>query len=242
MTNEQRQIRLVRALDTLANKPEARVLPDGLERRSSKSESRAEKDHEKTYLIGRAASYGVLSQDLGFYEKLQYGCFDKALAAGTDIVHKMNHDDNLILGRTATGSTVLTSKSDGLYYKTLLPATSYVRDMMALMERGDFNESSFAFEVGDEEWDTMPDPANPERQVILRTITNVKRLWDVATCYMGAYPDTDAQLSDRALPVGMPREYRALLRDGNRHVHGGHISDEQRNLYRRARLALASSL
>jgi uncharacterized protein len=230
MTNEQRQIRLAQAIADTQAKPEARVLPAGLERRSSKSESRAEKDHEKTYLIGRAASYGVLSQDLGFYEKLQYGCFDKALAAGTDVIHNVNHDGNMVLGRTATGSTVLTSKSDGLYYKTLLPATSYVRDMMALMERGDFNESSFAFEVGDEEWDTMPDPANPER------------LWDVATCYMGAYPDTDAQLSDRALPEGMPREYRALLCDvGHRQVHD-HISDEQRALFRRARLILASSL
>src|ERR1700733_14294357 len=134
-----------------------------MERRSFKTELRTEKDAGKTYLIGRAASYGVVSHDLGGWrEVLAPGAFDDALDdPNLDCLHTVNHNPAQVLGRTSSGTCQLASDATGLHYRTLLPDTGYARDVAALCARGDVSESSFAFTVtdpDDEEWTETEDP------------------------------------------------------------------------------------
>jgi len=181
-----------------------------IEKRFSSSELRAEESGGKTYLVGRAASYGVLSHDLGgFREMLQAGCFDGVLAdRGLDCLHTIEHDRSRILGRTTSGTLKLKSDSKGLSYRTQIPNTSDGGDIAELCRRGDLNASSFAFTVDPdgEQWD---DQATDDegRRCILRTITRISSLHDISIVSSAAYPETAAGLS-RSLPASMPLELR----------------------------------
>jgi uncharacterized protein len=181
-----------------------------IEKRFTTAELRAEESGGKTYLVGRAASYGVISHDLGgFREKLAPGCFDDVLAdRSLDCIHSVNHDPNRILGRTTSGTLKLKSDAKGLNYRTELPDTGYADDVAALCKRGDLNSSSFAFTV-DRDGETWDDNAeDPEgKRCILRTITRISSLHDVATVSRAAYPLTAAWLG-RSLPATMPAELR----------------------------------
>jgi HK97 family phage prohead protease len=185
------------------------------ETRSFKTELRTEQSGGKTFLVGRAASFGVMSHDLGGWrEIIEHGAFDDALAApDLDVVHNVNHDPSKILGRTLSGTTTLTSDVRGLNYRTLLPDVTYARDLAELCKRGDVSQSSFAFTVDpdDEDWSDTDDPDNPGERCGLRTISRVSRLFDVATVASPAYPGTAAGITDRSLPASMPAELRARI-------------------------------
>lgn len=187
------------------------------ERRFFSGNLRAESSGGKQYLTGTAANYGTVSKDLGgFREILQPGAFDDAMAAKDfDCIHNVNHSPDRILGRTSSGTTRITSDPRGLHFKTLLPNTTYAKDVAALCERGDLTQCSFSFSMdqdGDgEEWSVVDDPDQPDVRVALRTITSVAGLFDVSIVCEGAYPDTHAELSDRTAAVRIPPEIRALL-------------------------------
>jgi HK97 family phage prohead protease len=176
------------------------------------SEIRAEQEGGKTYLQGRAASYGVMSHDLGGWrEVLDEGCFDDALAApDLDVVHTVNHDVNRVLGRSKSGTLTLSASRRGLNYRTLLPQTGYARDLTELVKRGDITSSSFAFTIADdgEDWSDVPDPEQEGKRCALRTVTRIGKLHDVSTVCSPAYPETAAGITDRSLPTSMPIELR----------------------------------
>ena len=189
-----------------------------IEKRFFSSELRAEETADgKVFLTGRAASYNVVSRDLGgFKERLMPGCFDDALSArDLDVVHSLNHDPSKLLGRTASKTTQLRSDSKGLVYKTLMPPVSYADDLIELVKRGDVNASSFAFTVDDpddESWDAnADDPDVPGQRCVLRSIHRIGKLYDVSSVTNAAYPSTSAGLSDRSLPSSMPAEIRSRI-------------------------------
>jgi hypothetical protein len=186
-----------------------------LEKRFIAGELRAEQAGGKTFLVGRAASYGVMSHDLGGWrEILQQGCFDDALAdPDLDVVHTVNHSADRVLGRTTSGTLKLTSDSRGLNYKTELPKVSYASDLVELCKRGDISQSSFAFIVDPdgEAWSEIDDPENAGQRCGLRTISKIASLHDVSTVTSGAYPGTAAELASR-VPRTMPAELRNRLK------------------------------
>ena len=63
-----------------------------------------------------------------------------------------------------------------------MPETSYGKDLAVSMKRGDITQSSFAFTVADDSWDTRDG-------MDVRTINKVKRLFDVSPVTYPAYPD-----------------------------------------------------
>jgi uncharacterized protein len=139
-------------------------------------------------LVGYAAKYNSLSQDLGgFFERLAPGCFADVM--GGDTCCLRNHDDDNLLGRTAAGTLELGSDDAGLLYYCELPNTSVGRDTAELVGRGDMRGSSFQFSIAMEgaswDWDG-PSP--------LRTITKVGRLYDVAPVTNPAYLDTTVDM------------------------------------------------
>ena len=108
------------------------------EQRSFHFQLRTEIAGDKKFLIGRAASYNVMSKDLGFREIIASGAFDDVLAdRDADVVCNINHSSNQLLGRTSSGTLRLASDSQGLSYRCALPATTYASDIAALAARGD---------------------------------------------------------------------------------------------------------
>src|SRR5712672_955731 len=66
---------------------------------------------EKFTLVGTAASYNVLSKDLGGYrERLAPGCFTRSLQSDADVLCLFNHGmkNDTVLGRSSNGTLTLT--------------------------------------------------------------------------------------------------------------------------------------
>lgn len=148
-------------------------------------------------LYGYALKYDTYSQNLGgFVESVARGAVDKSLADGLDVLARYNHDDNQLLGRTASGTLRLSSDEVGLPYEVDLPDTQAGRDLAVLAARGDVYQSSFAFYTRDDEW-SQTEQGFPLR--ILRSI----QLVDVAPVNTPAYLDTESGLRSFAEARGL---------------------------------------
>lgn len=153
------------------------------ESRCFKSEVRAEKREDKTVVRGYAAKFDSLSENLGgFREIIAPSAFDDVL--NNDVRALINHDSSLILGRTTAGTLRLSVDATGLQYEYDSPDTSYARDLLVSLERGDVDQSSFQFFVEKDDWNEDAEGR------LIRTIQKVSRLLDVAPVTFPAYPDT----------------------------------------------------
>jgi len=136
-------------------------------------------------ITGYAAKYGKWSLDLGgFTERIQAGAFDEVMEK-SDVRALKNHDPNLLLGRTTSGTLRLKSNTVGLNFEIDPPDTNNGRDIIEEIRRKDITGCSFAFTVEEDEWKNKKDGSAE------RTITKVRQLFDVGPVTFPAYPDTD---------------------------------------------------
>jgi len=140
---------------------------------------------------GYAAVYNSDSEWMGgFYEQIETGAFDEVL--NDDVRAYFNHDENLLLGRVSSGTLRISTDKRGLFYEVDLPKTSYANDLVELMQRGDVNQSSFAFLIERDRWEQRDG-------VTYRIIEKVSRLIDVSPVSMPAYPSATSELKKRDL-------------------------------------------
>jgi hypothetical protein len=151
-------------------------------------------------ITGYAAVYDRLSLDLGgFREKILPGAFDKVLArqrGKQDVVAVFNHDNNIVLGRTSSGTLELSSDAKGLRYEVTPPATR--SDIVELIARRDVRGSSFAFTVG-----TGGDAWSSDDKGSIRSVREVSGLFDVGPVVNPAYPDSSVQAALRSYEAWM---------------------------------------
>ncbi len=159
-----------------------------IERRYTPGKVSIEKreDHDPV-IRGYAAVFDTLSENLGgFREKIDPGAFSDVL--DDDVRGLFNHDSNLIIGRTKAGTLKIAQDSKGLIYEAEPPDTQIGRDLVVSIERGDVDQSSFAFTVDQDKFEEDDDGR------IIRTIIKVKRLYDVSPVTYPAYPDASVGL------------------------------------------------
>lgn len=137
-------------------------------------------------VAGYAAVFNAPSEDMGFVEFIAPGAFTQCL--GDDVRCLFNHDPNLLLARTSSGTLRLSQDDRGLRYEFEVPDTTFGRDFHTMVQRGDVSQSSFGFSVSADEWAEQPDGKWH------RTITQVGRLFDVSPVTYPAYPDTEVAL------------------------------------------------
>lgn len=161
-----------------------------IERRFFTREIRMETDENgQRKLIGYGAVFEQLSEDLGgFREMIKAGAFAQAIRED-DVRSLFNHDFNLVLGRNRAKTLRLAEDEEGLRYEIDLPDTSYANDLVASMERGDVDQSSFGFRVVEESWREPTD----DQPYPIRVLHQVK-LYDVGPVTIPAYPQTSAQV------------------------------------------------
>ena len=158
-------------------------------------EKRAEGEDENV-IEGYAAVFNRDSEDFGgWHERIAPGAFSDVLA--DNAVALFNHDMNLVLGRNGVNVT-LSQDEKGLRYKVKLPDTSLARDLKQLVKEGIIHQSSFAFTVAEQEW------KHNDKQPSVRTITRIKRLYDVSPVTSPAYPD--ATVGARSFEAEKPKE------------------------------------
>jgi len=150
------------------------------------SEIRMELSGKK--IVGYAAKFAPnRSQDLGgFIEQIDPKAFTRSLKAGADVRALIDHNPSLILGRTLSGTLQLSTDSTGLLVEITPPDTSYSRDLMVSLERGDVTQMSFAFITKEDSWDK-------EESLNIRTLLDVD-LHDVSAVTYPAYLNTEIGL------------------------------------------------
>jgi HK97 family phage prohead protease len=134
-----------------------------------------------------------MSEDLGgFREVIAPGAFDGCMS--DDVRCLINHDDNLVLGRTKSKTLTLAADGKGLQFDCDPADTSFSRDLAVSMERGDIDQCSFSFTVapGGAEW------GEDANNVPVRTVRKIARLYDVSVVTYPAYTATSAELRTNA--------------------------------------------
>ncbi|HRD59373.1 HK97 family phage prohead protease [uncultured Nocardioides sp.] len=191
---------------------------------------------------GYAALFDSPSQNLGgFREFIAPGAFNRAASrnwpgGGTGVMARYNHDDNLLLGNTDSGTLRLSVDETGLRYDVDVPTTGNAAGIYELVQRGDVRSSSFAFMTDDDEWST-DDSGFP-----VRTLRQVQ-LIDVAPVNTPAYLDTSVGLRSLAKKFDAEFEEVRSLADKNELVKFFKRSDGSKpETKRSAQAALARVL
>jgi len=155
------------------------------EKRFFEIESRITQKKGKDVVVGHAAVFNSLSEDLGgFREKIMPGAFDDVL--DNDVRAYFNHDPNFILGRVSAGTLRLGVDEKGLRYELDIPDTTAGRDLKENMRLGNISQSSFAFTIG-KDGDSWERGDSGD----VRLIHKVNRLYDVSPVSLPAYPSAD---------------------------------------------------
>ncbi|AZF90292.1 MAG: prohead protease [Phage 5P_3] len=166
------------------SKLELRYLPAQIEVR------KAEKEADMPHIVGYAAVWNTWSEDLGgFKERFAPHAFAKSLTKA-DVRALWNHDPNYVLGRRGSQTLDLNEDEDGLAFDVLPPDTSWARDLVVTMQRGDVNQMSFGFRAVADSWEQPDDSGD---KLYRRTVLDAD-LYDVSVVTFPAYHASEAHL------------------------------------------------
>jgi HK97 family phage prohead protease len=178
-----------------AKKAKKRDGGEDIERRFFNGELRAQGEGDDRRIIGYAAVFNSLSEDLGGWkEMIEPGAFTDTILVD-DVRGLYNHQPTMVLGRNRAGTLILVEDEVGLRYEIIPPDTSYARDLLVSIDRGDVNQSSFGFAVprGGDVWidptESQPFPIRKVRKA---------KLFDVSPATFPAYPVTSVAVRDMA--------------------------------------------
>lgn len=149
-----------------------------------KIEHRAGDNGAPTKITGYAAIFNSPVSIGGYFEEMiAPGAFASSIQSD-DVRALFNHDSNYVLGRRSNGSLSLREDEKGLLFEVTPPETSWARDLLLSIERGDISQMSFGFIAKRQEWDESGEIAK-------RTLLEVE-LVEVSPVTFPAYPDTTA--------------------------------------------------
>lgn len=123
----------------------------------------------------------------GLRERIMPGAFDRAMNEGHDVRGLFNHNADLLLGRTKSGTCRLSVDSRGLKYDIPLdPSDPDHLRVAAKLKRGDVNGSSFCFVAQKQDW-------KDEGDMTYREVRDVD-LYDVGPVVFPAYTASSSAL------------------------------------------------
>lgn len=161
----------------------------GKEKRSLLIENlRTVEENEQRILTGYVNKFNTLSEDMGFFEKVQKGAFSRSLNEKRNILALFNHDTSKVLGSTDTETLILSEDDVGLFFELRMNENlSYTKDIIELSKTGLLKNCSFGFEITDEEW------KEESEDVYVRTIKDVN-LYEITLTSIPAYTDSEFSL------------------------------------------------
>lgn len=136
----------------------------------------------------------------------------------SDVVMCVDHSREVggVLARSRNGQGTLTISVDdhGVAFRFLVPNTTIGADLVALLERGDISECSFAFIVRRDQW-TYNQPFG-ERMRDVRRIEDIATLVDLSIVVNGQYPQTSVGIDERAVVSAMRKAENGKAPQGKR--------------------------
>lgn len=144
-----------------------------------------EEEGEPTYIVeGYATTYDS-PYTLFEYEGVKYQeKISRDALAGADmgdVIFLYNHD-GMVFARQSNGTLELASDERGLHVRADLGSTEASREMYESIKAGLVTQMSWAFTVAGDEYD---------EDTHTRTITSVRKVYDVSAVSIPANPDTD---------------------------------------------------
>lgn len=154
---------------------------------------------ESRLIGGYALKFNKPSQNLGGYvERIAPSFPSESRAAGwPGVVCRYNHNDEMVLGTTHSGTLKVFTDDIGMLYEVDVPQCR--GDVLEMVSRRDVAHSSFAFEVIEQEWG-VSEQNFPERTLISG------RIIDVAPVLTPAYRDTTVAMRSLAKFLDAPLE------------------------------------
>ena len=153
---------------------------------TDESEVRMDGGNDDEKIVGYAAVFNSFSQPIfGFRETIKPGAFKKTIRE-SDVRALINHDPNYVLGRTSSRTLRLSEDEKGLRYIVTPPDTTFARDLVVSIKRGDITQSSFGFSVVKDHW-------TGESPNMTRELLEVK-LFDVSSVTYPAYLQTEVSV------------------------------------------------
>jgi HK97 family phage prohead protease len=149
-----------------------------------------------TTISGYAALYGVETVIAGtFREVIMPGAFADTVKHD-DVRALFNHDPNLVLGRTKSGTLTLSEDTKGLRYTVQINSDdAMATDVAARIARRDVSGSSFGFRIANPEADETWEPPAKRGGLPLRRLLRLQ-LFDVSPVVYPAYEETTVAARD----------------------------------------------
>lgn len=143
-----------------------------------------------------------------FFEIIAPGAFDNVLRdEGLNCLATVDHSRGKMLGRNKSGTLTLSTDNTGLKASVEVPDTTLGRDMVVMIERGDYFEGSFIYTIAENgvSYDRSGD-------IAVRTVTNIADLYDVSIVIDGAFANTAIKLRSTELEIEIKVKFD---KDGN---------------------------
>lgn len=156
-------------------------------------ETRGDDGGKVLRLRGYASVFDSKSERMGnMVETIDRAAFDEVLASTPDVRYLLNHE-GMPLARTKSGTLRLSTDDRGLAFEVDLdPRQVAARDHAYAVERGDVDEMSFGFVIGEEERLADTDDGLEHWH-----ITRVERLLEISAVAFPAYRATSVQADER---------------------------------------------
>lgn len=169
--------------------------------------TRDDSDTGELSLEGYFAVFGdVYEVWPGATESIAQGAFTDSIHG--DVRALYNHNDDLILGRTAAGTLELREDSHGLWGKVKLNRNdSDAMNAYERIKRGDITGCSFGFNIAEEETEYRDDGS------VHWTIKKVDPLFEISPCVFPAYEATN--VSARGKQIDEMKKRKLELRKQN---------------------------
>lgn len=167
---------------------ERRVLPSVMQVRMD-----GDSEQQQPTIFGQAAKINEpyllykWSDGEEWWETLAPGFFDDVLQ--DDVRCLKNHDSNLVLGRTKSGTCTISADTTALHYEcTPDMRITYAADTVHAVERSDIDQCSFQFTVAKRSWteEELPDG----NLKVTFTLEKCKKLYDVGPVTFPANENT----------------------------------------------------
>ena len=175
-------------------------------------------------LSGYAVVFNSPSKDLGgFKEVVDPHAFDHVDLS--DVYMVSNHDFSQVLASTKAGTLTLNVDDKGLQFEATLPDTTTASDAYNNVQAGNLSAMSFTFNAAPD-GDTF---TKDDSGQVIRTIKQVKSLFDVSLVAIPAYDDTNVQVDKRSYT-----EWLKEKRKGVNHMTEKTIIDKEEHTESRA--------
>ena len=140
-------------------------------------------------------------QEYEIREQVDSHAFDAADMS--DVIFNLNHEGR-VFARQSNGTLKLTIEQKGLHVDAYLGGTEEGRKIHQEIEGGYLTKMSYRFVVGDDKTEEFTEG---EKRVILRTITKIRKLYDVSVVSIPA--DDHTSISARSFSDGLIEKLQA---------------------------------